>query len=157
MSPSPLAPEIDIRMRAALSLAETAAHCGEVPVGALIVAGDKIIATGYNRKEALQQAHGHAEFLAIMDAQKYLGSWRLSDCDLYVTLEPCLMCAGLIYQSRIRKVYYGALDPKAGAFGSLFQIQEDTRLNHKVVIQPGVLAEEAGQLLKDFFKSRRKI
>ena len=148
--------EADLRMKAALSLAETAASCGEVPVGALIVLNDEIIATGYNRKESLQQAHGHAEFLAILQAQQLQRSWRLSNCDLYVTLEPCLMCAGLIYQSRIRKVIFGAFDPKAGAFGSLFHIQEDSRLNHKVMVRPGVLAEEAGQLLKDFFRSRRK-
>lgn len=143
-------------MRFALSLAATAAAYDEVPVGAIIIYKDKLIGSGYNRKEAIPCATGHAEILAIQQASKSLGAWRLSDCELYSTLEPCVMCAGAIQQARISRVIYGAQDPKGGALGSLYQIHRDPRLNHAIDVTAGVLADEASLMLKNFFKQRRK-
>lgn len=142
-------------MRFALSLANTAAAYGEVPVGAIILCDGKVIGSGFNRKESIPCAMGHAELLAIEQASKHLGAWRLSDCELYSTLEPCVMCAGAIQQARIRRVVYGAQDPKGGALGSLYQIHHDPRLNHTIEVTAGVLAEEASLMLKSFFKQRR--
>ena len=142
-------------MRYALSLAETAASCGEVPVGALIVQNSRIISTGFNLREKLKLPSAHAEFLAIEDAARFLQSWRLSDCELYVTLEPCLMCAGLIYQARLKRVIFGALDPKGGALGSLYSVHQDQRLNHRYAADGGCLAAEAGLMLSQFFGQRR--
>lgn len=142
-------------MRLCLSLAETAAALGEVPVGAVLVHQNKAIATGFNLREINHDACAHAELLAIHRASKVLNRWRLSDCDLYVTLEPCVMCAGALSQARVRHVYFGAKDPKGGALGSLYQIHEDQRLNHRFPITSGILEEECGQLLKTFFKARR--
>lgn len=143
-------------MRFALSLAATAATYDEVPVGAIVVCRDKIIGSGFNRKETIPCATGHAEILAIEKASKNLGAWRLSDCELYSTLEPCVMCAGAIQQARISRVIYGAQDPKGGALGSLYQIHRDPRLNHTIDVTVGILADEASMMLKHFFKQRRR-
>lgn len=142
-------------MRLCLSLAETAASLGEVPVGAALVYQDKLIATGFNLRETKHDSSAHAEMLAIRRGSEVLSQWRLSDCDLYVTLEPCVMCAGALSQARIRHVYFGASDPKGGALGSLYQIHDDQRLNHRFPITGNILHEECGQLLKTFFKARR--
>ncbi len=143
-------------MQWALSLARHAGHLDEVPVGAVIVANDRLISTGLNLREALHQPIAHAELIAIERAAQILGRWRLTDCDLYVTLEPCIMCAGAIYQARFRRVIYGAWDPKGGALGSLYRMHEDTRLNHRYEVRDGVCSEEAAQLLSSFFARRRR-
>jgi len=143
-------------MELALSLAKSAASMGEVPVGAIIVKDNELISTGINLKEKNQLVTGHAEILAINRASKNLCSWRLTNCHLYVTLEPCIMCAGAIYQSRIAKVIYGAKDPKGGAFGSLYSLQNDNRLNHIVEVSQGILENRCSEELKSFFRARRK-
>lgn len=143
-------------MEAALSLAEAAAELDEVPVGAVIVHDNRLISTGINLRESTRQASAHAELLAIEVASRYFNAWRLQDCTLYVTLEPCLMCAGAIYQARIPRVVYGARDKKGGALGSLYQLNEDERLNHRYMVDEGVLAEESAQLLSGFFRKKRK-
>jgi len=148
--------ETDARfMRAALELAKEAASRGEVPVGAVLVRDGQIIGQGHNLRETNQDPVSHAEIEAIRAASKALNSWRLSDCTLYVTLEPCVMCAGAIHQARLARVVFGALDAKAGAMGSLYNVHEDARLNHRVPVTPGVLADESVGLLRDFFKQRR--
>ncbi len=143
-------------MQAALKLAQKAASLGEVPVGAVIVQQGKIIATGYNLVEQRQQVLDHAELRAIRQATKKTGSWRLEDCDLYVTLEPCAMCAGAITWSRFKRVVIGALDPKAGAYQSVVPVLGHLRLNHRPQVISGVMAEESSVLLKEFFKGLRK-
>ena len=143
-------------MRHALHEAEAAAFEGEVPVGAVIVHnGGRIIASDHNRKEQLRDPTAHAEMLAITQAAESLGSWRLDDCTLYVTLEPCPMCAGAIVQARIPNVVYGADDVKSGAVRSLFSLLNDVRLNHQCSVVSGVLAEECGSVLRRFFQQRR--
>ena len=142
-------------MRRALSLAQSASDIDEVPVGALIVRDGQVIAEGFNQREKKFSVLSHAELEAIQIANQKLSSWRLIGCTLYVTLEPCLMCVGAIYQSRIDRVVFGAMDPKAGATGSLYNIHDDNRLNHKFQITSGVLESECGQILKDFFKRKR--
>lgn len=142
-------------MQIALSLAETAAARQEVPVGAVVVCEGKLIATGFNLRETHANPCAHAEILAIQAACETLGRWRLSDCELYVTLEPCLMCAGAISQARLKEVYYGAADPKAGAMGSLYRVHEDTRLNHRLPVTPGLMAEPCGAILSNFFRAKR--
>ncbi|RZA15962.1 MAG: nucleoside deaminase [Proteobacteria bacterium] len=142
-------------MRYALSLAEAAALQMEVPVGAIVVHEGRIIGTGINLRESLKQASAHAELLAIEEASRYLGAWRLQNCTLYVTLEPCLMCAGVIYQARLPRVVYGAKDPKGGAVGSLYQLNEDTRLNHRYEVASGLLAADSARLLSGFFQRKR--
>jgi tRNA(adenine34) deaminase len=142
-------------MRRALDLAREAASMGEVPVGALIVRGGKILSQAFNLRETLHDPTAHAERLAITLAGQTLGSWRLEGCTLYVTLEPCPMCAGAIVQSRIPRVVYGAADPKAGACASLFQIVSDPRLNHRSEVTAGVLERECGEILSLFFQDRR--
>src|SRR3954470_21593567 len=142
-------------MRRALDLAREAASMGEVPVGALIVRDGKILSQAFNLRETLHDPTAHAERLAITLAGQALGSWRLEGCTLYVTLEPCPMCAGAIVQSRIPRVVYGAADPKAGACVSLFQIVSDPRLNHRSEITAGVLERECGEILSLFFQDRR--
>jgi tRNA(adenine34) deaminase len=146
-------------MKIALRLALRAKNHGEVPVGAVIVHNltNTLISWGYNKKEELQSPLAHAETLAIHRASKKLGNWRIEDCTLYVTLEPCLMCAGAILQSRIARVVYGARDPKAGAVRSLFTVLEDSRLNHWCKITEGVLEKDASLILKNFFKELRAI
>jgi tRNA(adenine34) deaminase len=142
-------------MRRALSLAQSASDIDEVPVGALIVRDGQLIAEGFNQREKKLSVLSHAELEAIQSANRSLNSWRLAGCTLYVTLEPCLMCVGAIYQSRIERVVFGALDPKAGATGSLYNIQNDVRLNHQFEVTGGVLGPECGQILKDFFRKKR--
>lgn len=142
-------------MKIALELARKAAEAGEVPVGALVVKDDEIISQAFNMREAKTSPSAHAEFLAIDEASRKLGRWRLSDCTIYVTLEPCVMCAGLMHQARIKKCVFGAKDPKAGAVASLYKIHEDERLNHNFEVVGGVLEDECAQILSDFFKERR--
>lgn len=142
-------------MRQALALANKAASLGEVPVGALIVQDGVIIGQGWNLRETKRSALEHAEIMAIKEASVNIGAWRLNRTKLYVTLEPCLMCAGAIYQARIPEVIFGAIDPKAGACGSLYKIHEDTRLNHRFLVQGGLLSKECGDILKAFFRQRR--
>lgn len=141
-------------MQAALKEAHKAELIGEVPIGAVIVHEGRIIARGHNRRETLQDVTLHAELVAIRQACRRLKSWRLDGCDLYVTLEPCVMCAGAIVQARIRTVYYGATDPKAGAVGSIINIF-DLKHNHRVAWQGLLLQESCSQILKDFFAHRR--
>lgn len=144
-----------IYMGLALEQARAAAELGEVPVGAVVVAGDRVVASAYNRREIDASPSAHAEFLALSRAAQALGRWRLSDCTVYVTLEPCVMCAGLMHQARIARCVYGAADPKAGALGSLYAIHEDTRLNHIFEVKAGVREEESAELLSKFFSQLR--
>lgn len=146
----------NIYMRRALELARQAAAEGEVPVGALVVFENQIISEAYNERETRPSALAHAEIDAIRLATERRGQWRLTGCTLYVTLEPCVMCAGALVQARVDRVVYGARDPKAGAVESLYQVLSDTRLNHRPVVLGGVLAEECGRVLSDFFRSRRE-
>lgn len=141
-------------MRAALKEAEKAALKDEVPVGAVVVYKDKIIARAHNLRESKQLIHGHAEFLAMIKAAKKIGSWRLEDCDIYVTMEPCPMCAGAMIQSRIKKVYYGVKDYKAGVAESVCQLF-DFPFNHKVETEGLIMHEESERLIKTFFKKLR--
>ncbi len=143
-------------MRQALRLAVTAAEQDEVPVGAIIVYDNRAIARGWNQREQLNDPTAHAEMIAITQAASALESWRLLDCTLYVTLEPCPMCAGAILQARIPRIVYGARDPKAGAVDSLYHLLSDQRLNHSAQITPGVLANECGAILTEFFEAKRK-
>ncbi|MCG5103301.1 tRNA adenosine(34) deaminase TadA [Oceanobacillus alkalisoli] len=143
-------------MQAAISEAIKARERNEVPIGAVIVQDGEVIASGYNLRETSQQTLSHAELLAIEAANEKVGSWRLEDCTLYVTLEPCPMCAGAIVQSRIKRVVYGAPDPKAGCAGTLFNLLEESRFNHQVEVTSGVLQEECASLLTDFFKTLRQ-
>ncbi len=142
-------------MRAALALAEEAWRRGEVPVGAVVVADGKIVGRGFNAPIERHDPSAHAEMAALRDAAQALGNYRLPDCDLYVTLEPCPMCAGAIMQARIRRLVFGAADPKTGACGSVVDLLAEARLNHQTVATGGVLAEECGALLKRFFAERR--
>jgi len=142
-------------MALAIIEAKKAAELGEVPIGAVITINDQVIATAYNRREIDNNPLAHAELLAIHAASKALNGWRLLDCTLYVTLEPCPMCAGAIIQSRIPNLVYGTHDPKAGCVGSLMNLVDDSRFNHQTQYISGVLATECSQLLKDFFKSLR--
>jgi tRNA(adenine34) deaminase len=144
-------------MRAALDLAAQAFEEGEVPVGAVIVHQDRIIGTGYNQREQLCDPTAHAEMIAITQAAEELGSWRLADCVLYCTLEPCPMCAGAIVQARIPTLIFGAADPKAGACQSLYQITDDPRLNHRAVVLGGVLQAECRAILQEFFAQQRAL
>ncbi len=147
----------DIRfMKEAFQEAKKALEKDEPPVGAVIVKDDEIIARGHNLREALQDPTAHAEMLATRAAAASLGRWRLSDCTIYVTLEPCAMCAGAMVLARFRRLVYGADDPKAGAVNSLMNLVSDGRLNHQIEVQSGVLAQECGDLLRDFFSSRRQ-
>jgi tRNA(adenine34) deaminase len=144
-------------MRRALALAEEGAAIGEVPVGAVVVsAAGELLGSGFNRREVDQDPTAHAEILAIRQAAAKLGSWRLIECDLYVTLEPCAMCAGAIVLARLRRLIYGAADPKAGFCGSLGDLVRDERLNHRVTLVSGVLAEECGETLRRFFSRLRE-
>ena len=142
-------------MRLALAEAEAAADENEVPVGAVIVYNGRVIAQTHNQREQLRDPTAHAEMIAMTQAAECLGSWRLENCTLYVTLEPCPMCAGAIVQARIPVVVYGAADPKAGAVRSLFRLLEEERLNHVCEVIPGVLTEPCGAILTEFFKTQR--
>ena len=142
-------------MRCALAEAECAAQRGEVPIGAVVVCDDRVVAAAGNRRETDCDPAAHAEFLAIEAAARALARWRLSDCTVYVTLEPCVMCGGLMLQARIRRCVFGAADPKAGALGTLYALHADARLNHSFAVTGGVLAEESSALLREFFQARR--
>lgn len=164
-----MTPEQDIHyMRVAMEQAALAAELGEVPIGAVVVYDPidpatrrpvldepRVIAAAYNRREIDQDPAGHAEFMAMKAASKELGRWRLSGCAVYVTLEPCIMCAGLMHQSRVDRCVYGAADEKAGALGTLYSVHADERLNHQFEVVPGVLGEECKAQLKAFFKELR--
>lgn len=153
---NPLQPH-DIWMKRALDQAVIAYDHGEVPVGAVVVHGQRIIAEAYNQRETLNDPTAHAEMIAITQAAENLGSWRLIDCTLYVTLEPCPMCAGAIVQSRIPCVIYGATDPKGGACDTLFNITSDIRLNHQATVLGGVMKEDCGAILTQFFREQRAL
>ncbi len=142
-------------MQEALAQAEKAYALGEVPVGAVVVLGDEVIGRGHNLREVLKDASAHAEMLAMRRAASYLGDWRLNEAVLYVTLEPCPMCAGAIVQFRVGTLVYGAADPKAGAVDSLMDLVRDPRFNHRVEVVAGVLHEECGELLRRFFRELR--
>ena len=164
-----MTPEQDIHyMRMAIEQAQQAAALGEIPIGAVVVYDPvdpatrrrvldepRVIATAYNRRETDQDPAGHAEFMAMKAASQKLGRWRLSGCTVYVTLEPCIMCAGLMHQARIDRCVYGASDQKAGALGTLYSIHADERLNHQFEVAAGVLQDECQQQLKAFFKELR--
>jgi tRNA(adenine34) deaminase len=139
----------------AIELAQKGASNGEVPVGAVLVQDDRIIAEAYNRREELGDATAHAEMLVIKEACALLGGWRLSGCTLYVTLEPCPMCAGAMVQARLDRLVFGTADPKSGAAGTLYDLVRDSRLNHRLEVKGGVLEEECAKLLQDFFRQRR--
>lgn len=143
-------------MRAALALAGQAEEAGEVPVGAVVVKNSLIIGRGYNRPISAADPTAHAEVMALRDAARHLGNYRLADCTLYVTLEPCAMCVGAIFHARIARLVYGAADPKTGACGSVINLPAEMRLNHHVQVTGNVLAEEGGGKLKLFFEKRRK-
>ena len=143
-------------MEVALEEAKKAAALGEVPIGAVIVYQDEIIARAHNLRETTQNALTHAESMAIQEACKKIGSWRLEETTLYVTLEPCPMCAGAILQSRIPRVVYGARDLKAGCVDSLYRLLNDARFNHECEVTEGVLADACGQILTDFFRALRE-
>ena len=142
-------------MKLALEQAVKAGERGEVPVGAVIECGEEVIAAAGNEREARQDPTAHAEMIAIRQAAARLGGWRLAGCAIYVTIEPCPMCAGAIYQARIERLVYGAPDEKAGAAGTLFDITRDQRLNHYTEVSSGLLADEAAAILRDFFAGRR--
>ncbi len=141
-------------MNEAIKIAKTSTY--EVPVGAVVVYNDKIIGRGYNQRETKKNPIAHAEIMAIEEASRYLGGWRLVDCTLYVTLEPCAMCAGAIVNARIPRLVIGAMDPRHGCCGSVEDLVRHPRLNHRVELRTGVLEKESAQLLKDFFRDLRK-
>ncbi len=143
-------------MSAALEEAKKAAAMGEIPIGAVIVKDGEIIAGAHNMTESSKDPTAHAEILAIRNAAAKLGGWRLSGCLMFVTAEPCSMCAGAIVLSRIKKLYIGTMDPKAGACGSVFNIPQEQRLNHFTEIETGLMQEECSRIMKDFFKQLRK-
>lgn len=142
-------------MKEALKEAKKAELINEVPVGAVIVKDGKVISRAYNKKETTNSAINHAEIIAIQKANKKLNSWRLLDCEMYVTLEPCSMCAGAILQSRIKKVYIGTMDQKTGSCGSVFNLFDDYKFNHKVDIESGICKDECEKILQDFFINLR--
>ena len=147
----------DLRLMAlALAEANQAAVEDEVPIGAIVVRNGQVLGAAHNQREQLRDPTAHAEMIAITQAAGALNSWRLEDCTLYVTLEPCPMCAGAIIQSRIKRVVYGADDPKAGAVCSLYQLLEDSRLNHRCEVVRGIMAEECGSVLSEFFRLKRR-
>lgn len=152
-------PEFESLMREAIALAAEAASIGEVPIGC-VVADDRtgeVIGRGYNRRETDRDPTAHAEVLALREAARARGHWRLTDCTLVVTLEPCPMCAGAVVNARIPRVVYGCADPKAGATRTLYQICDDPRLNHRAAVTPGVLADECAALLRSFFQAQRAL
>lgn len=142
-------------MSLALEMAELAASKGEVPVGAVLTKDQEIVAQGHNLTRTANDPTAHAEIVVVREGAKALGDWRLTDCTLYVTLEPCAMCAGALVLSRLGRLVFGASDPKAGMVGSLGNVVQDERLNHWVETTGGTLADESGRLLRDFFQARR--
>jgi tRNA(adenine34) deaminase len=149
-------PEESSFMQSALAAAQEAADMGEVPVGAVIICGGAVVGRGFNRREASQNPLSHAEITAIDQAARHFGNWRLSQCTIYVTLEPCIMCVGAILQARMRRLVFGCLDPKAGAVESLYRLCEDRRLNHQLPATGGVLAKESAAMLGEFFQRLRQ-
>ena len=143
-------------MKEALRLAKKAASIGEVPIGCVIVYEGKIIGRGYNRRTIDKNTLSHAELNAIRKASKYMGDWRLENCDIYITLEPCQMCSGAIIQARMRQVYIGCMNPKAGCAGSILNLLQMPQFNHQVEIEIGILEEECSSILKNFFKELRQ-
>jgi len=143
-------------MQLALDQAALAAELGEVPIGAIVTNDDGIVALAHNRRELDCDPSAHAEFTALCDAAQQLRRWRLSDCTVYVTLEPCPMCAGLMQQARIKRCVYAAPDPKAGALGTLYRLHDDGRLNHSFQVSSGVLEDESREMLRTFFTQLRK-
>ena len=143
-------------MREALRLAKKAYAAEEVPVGAVVVREGRVIARAYNQVELLKDATAHAEMLALTQAEAAVGDWRLTDCDLYVTKEPCIMCAGAVVHARVRRVVFGCTDERAGAAGSILNVLQMPTLNHRCDISSGVLQNECAAILQDFFKKRRK-
>lgn len=143
-------------MRLAIEEAVAAQAHGDVPIGAVVMRDGEVLARRHNERELTGDPTAHAEVLALRDAAAVVGHWRLHDCTLYVTLEPCVMCAGALVNARIGRVVYGAVDPKAGAVESLYEVCGDARLNHRPPVQSGVLAEECGALLKQFFAAKRR-
>jgi tRNA(adenine34) deaminase len=150
-----LSPDEEYFMRLALREAELARAHEDVPIGAVVVGGGELLASAHNERELRQDPTAHAEVLALREAARALGSWRVLDATLYVTLEPCAMCAGAIVLARVPRVVFGATDPKAGACGSVFDVLAEARLNHRPEVLAGVLAPESGELLSGFFASRR--
>ena len=146
----------EVFMREALALARQAGVSGEVPVGAVVVKDGAVVGRGYNRPVASRDPTAHAEVMALRGAAERIGNYRLADCILYVTLEPCAMCAGAIMNARISRVVYGAADPKSGACGSVVDLFAENRLNYHTTVVGGVMAEEAARLLQDFFSARRR-
>ena len=142
-------------MRQALEEARAAAAIGEVPIGAVVVCDGEVVATGSNRREVDADPTAHAEMIAVREAARVLGRWRLEGCTVYVTLEPCPMCAGALHAARVDRCVYGAVDPKAGALGTLYDIASDERLNHRYEVVAGVLANESAALLSEFFTRLR--
>ncbi len=142
-------------MRQAIKLAKKAADNGDVPIGCIIVYDGKVIGRGYNRRNKDKQSLAHAEIMAIKKASKYIGDWRLEECTMYVTLEPCQMCAGAIVQARIPRVVLGCMNPKAGCAGSIINLLDIKQFNHQVDVTRGVLEEECSEMLKTFFKELR--
>lgn len=143
-------------MELAFKLAQKAGKQKEVPVGAVVVCNNKVIAMGYNKREKKQNAILHAEIIAINKACKKLKSWRLDDCEIYITLEPCCMCTGAIINSRIKTVYFGAYDINSGCMGSVIKPEENNKLFNKLVIKGGIMEKECAEILKNFFKQLRK-
>ncbi|MBR1815361.1 MAG: tRNA adenosine(34) deaminase TadA [Lachnospiraceae bacterium] len=143
-------------MKQALRLAKKAADNGDVPIGCVIVHNDKVIARGYNRRNVDKSSLAHAEIAAIKKASKVIGDWRLEDCTIYITLEPCQMCAGAIVQARIPRCVIGCMNPKAGCAGSIINLLDIKEFNHQVELKRGVLAEECSAILKDFFAKLRQ-
>lgn len=142
-------------MQVALELAQQAQACGEVPVGAVVVRHGVIVGRGFNRPISVADPTAHAEIIAMRDAASHMANYRLPDCMLYVTLEPCVMCIGAIFHARIQRLVYAATDPKTGACGSVMDLPAETRLNHHLLVDAGIMAPEAGALLKQFFAQRR--
>lgn len=143
-------------MKEAIKQAKKAYAIGEVPIGCVIVYQDKIVGRGYNRRITDKNTLSHAELNAIKKASKVMGDWRLDDCEMYITLEPCQMCSGAIVQSRIKKVYIGCMNPKAGCAGSILNLLQVPQFNHQVEMEKGILEEECSQMLKQFFKELRE-
>lgn len=142
-------------MALALDEARLAAAEGEVPIGAVVVCDGEVVARAHNRREQDHDPSAHAEFAAMLEASRALERWRLTGCTVYVTLEPCLMCAGLMVNARVDRCVYGAADPKGGALGTLYDVSHDPRLNHEFVVTPGVCADECAEVLRAFFRARR--
>jgi tRNA(adenine34) deaminase len=148
-------PRDEYFMRLALREATRALEHDDVPIGAVVVKEGEVIGSGHNEREIRSDPTAHAEMIALRDAARAIGSWRVLDAVIYVTLEPCAMCAGAIVLARVPRVVYGASDPKAGAAGSVFDILDEPRLNHRPRVESGLLAEESAELLREFFSSRR--